>query len=177
MKGLPQRLARLAAVAVVGLIGLPVALLVPASVLDRGPEGGVRASLFPAAMTLLDPFVWACARNSLVVAAIVAAVSLPVGVALARAVGPWRFWGRPTLEAMAWLPLAMSPAVAALGLAHLVRASGREMFLETPRDVWIAWGLLAWAEACVSAAVLVALEVKAALGGGSTRPGPTRGGR
>ncbi len=172
MKRTLRKLARYAATVVVALLGLPVALLVPAAILDRGPSGGVRASLFPAALTLWDPFVWACARNSLIVAAIVAAVSLPMGVALARAVGPWRFWGRPPLAAMAWLPLAMSPAVAALGLAHLMptgevarrlaAGSGRAMPFETPWDVWVAWGLLAWAES-VSATVLVALSAKAAL--------------
>ncbi|HEY2154402.1 MAG TPA: hypothetical protein VGH33_02145, partial [Isosphaeraceae bacterium] len=171
MKVALRRLARLAATAVVVLLGLPVALLIPAAILDQGPSGGVRASLFPMALTLWDPFVWACARNSLIVAAIVAGVSLPIGVALARAVGPWRFWGRPPLAALAWLPLAMSPAVAAVGLWHLLppgildrsHASGATMPLETPWDVWISWGLLVWAE-IASATVLVALSVKAALG-------------
>ena len=76
MKRVLRRLARIAAIATVALIGLPVALLVPAAVFDQGPTGAVRASLFPMALTLWDPFVWTCARNSLIVAAIVAAVSL-----------------------------------------------------------------------------------------------------
>ena len=78
-----RQLARSAAVALVALLGLPVALLIPAAIFDQGPTGGVRASLFPMALTLWDPFVWTCARNSLIVAAIVAGVSLPIGVALA----------------------------------------------------------------------------------------------
>src|SRR4051812_40373823 len=119
MKSTLRKLARVAAVAVVAALGLPVALLVPAAVFDQGPSGVVRASLFSAALTLRDPYVWTCARNSLIVAVIVAAVSLAIGLALAWAVGLWRFWGRPPLAALAWLPLAMSPAVAALGLLHL----------------------------------------------------------
>lgn len=173
MKGTLRKLARLAALVIVALIGLPVALLIPAAIFDQGPSGRVRASLFPLALTLWDPFVWACARDSLIVAAVVTAIALPAGVALARAVGPWRFWGRPPLAALAWLPLAMSPAVAALGLAHafpsgevgrrLAAASGRAMPLGTPWDVWVAWGLLIWAEV-VPATALVALSAKAALG-------------
>jgi iron(III) transport system permease protein len=171
MIGALRGMARLAAIATVALIGLPVALLVPAALLDQGPSGGVRASLFPMALTLWDPFVWTCARNSLIVAAIVAGVSLVIGVALARVVGPWRFWGRPPLAALAWLPLAMPPAVAAVGLSHLLPpgrvgrwlASSGTTPLETPGGVWIAWGLLVWAEVA-SATVLVALSVKAALG-------------
>ncbi len=171
MIGALRSMARFAAIATVALIGLPVALLIPASISDQGPSGGVRASLFPMALTLWDPFVWTCARNSLMVAAIVAGVSLPIGVALARAVAPWRFWGRPPLAALAWLPLAMSPAIAAVGLSHLLPpgrlggslASSATIPLETPWDVWISWGLLVWAEVA-SATVLVALSVKAALG-------------
>ena len=58
------------------LLGLvvvaPLAGLVAAAALDRGPDGAIRSSIFPAALTLLDPFVGACVRNSLLMASAVA---------------------------------------------------------------------------------------------------------
>jgi ABC-type Fe3+ transport system permease subunit len=172
MRRILRRLARLGAIAVVIALGLPVALLIPAALLDRGPDGGSRASLFPLALSAWDPFVWACVRNSVIVATIVSAGSLLAGVVLARAVAAWRFWGRPPLASIAWLPLAAPPFLAALGLKHslppgevggrLAAMTGRALFLEVPWDVWIAWGLLVWS-GLAWGIPLVALSVKAAM--------------
>ncbi len=173
MRRAAGRLARVGAIGLTAAIGLPVALLVPASVLDRGPSGESRASFFPIALTLLDPLVWSCARNSLIVAAIVTLGSLGLGVALARAVGPWRFWGRRPLAALAWAPMAVAPAFAAVGLARvfppgaigrrLAAATGNALLFEVPWDVWISWGLLVWA-GVAAATPVVALSVGSALG-------------
>jgi ABC-type Fe3+ transport system permease subunit len=173
MKGVARRLARLGAIGVVALLGLPVLLLVPAAVLDVGPSGAPRVSLFPMALAVWDPFVWVCVRNSVINAAIVAAGSLVLGLALARAVGPWRFWGRPPLAALAWLSLAAPPVLASVGLKgllppieigrRLATATGHALFLDVPWAVWIAWVLLVWS-GLAWGTPLVALSVKAALG-------------
>jgi ABC-type Fe3+ transport system permease subunit len=97
----------------------PALALLPAAVLDRGPGGSVRPTLFPLALAALDPFLWDCVRNSVVVALIVAAGSLVLGTGLARAHVRWRFWGRPALTALVLAPLAISPLFGAIGLRQL----------------------------------------------------------
>jgi ABC-type Fe3+ transport system permease subunit len=173
MKGVARRMARLGAIGFVAMLGLPVLLLVPAAVLDRAPIGTSRASLFPMALAVWDPFVWICVRNSVLNAAIVAGGSLVLGLALARTVGPWRFWGRPPLAALAWLSLAAPPVLAAVGLKGLLPptelgrriadATGHALFLDVPWAVWLTWNLLAWS-GLAWGTTLVALSVKAALG-------------
>ncbi len=111
-----------------GLLGLialaPIAALVPASIVDAGPEAQVRVSLFPLALTLYDPFVWRCYWNSLEVALAVAAVSLLAGLVLGQVIARERFWGRPVLAAMA-IGLAAAPAAfLALGLRGLLEPAG-----------------------------------------------------
>src|SRR4051794_22034650 len=78
----------------------PALVLLPASVIDRGPGGNVRASMFPFALLVLDPFVWDCARNSVLLAIVVTCGSLVLGTAMARRVVSMRFWGRPVLSAL-----------------------------------------------------------------------------
>ena len=63
----------------------PALALLPASLVDRGPSGTPRVTLFPAAVVALDPFVWESFENSLAMATVVTGVSLVLGVALARA--------------------------------------------------------------------------------------------
>ncbi len=173
MKGTLRGLVRVGTIGVIALIGLPVALLIPSVFLDRSPSGGVRTSLFPLALAFFDPFVWACAWNSVAFALIVTVGSLVLGVALARTIGPWRFWGRPPLATIAWLPLAVAPAFAALGLMQIVppvaigrslaRLSGRSLLFGVPWSGWISWLLWIWV-GLASATPVVALSVKAALG-------------
>src|SRR3954470_13401555 len=62
----------------------PAVALLPATVLDRGPGGAVRATLLPLALAALDPFLWDCVRNSVIAALVVASGSLVLGTALAR---------------------------------------------------------------------------------------------
>ena len=96
----------------------PVLALLPAAVLDIGPEpeSRIRFSLFPLALALLDPLVWTCIWNSLAVAGIVALGSLLIGVAVGGLVTVFRFWGRPALAAMIIAPAIVSPAFLALGI-------------------------------------------------------------
>ena len=102
----------------------PALCAVPAAWLDRGPGGVVRATLFPAAVVVFDPFLWACAWNSLAVATAVTCGSLVLGVALARVVVRGDSAGgnsrRPGLRAVLVIP----PLVGALGLRIVYGSSG-----------------------------------------------------
>lgn len=110
----------------------PALALAPAAVFDRGPGGTVRASLFPAALVALDPFVWECARNSLAVAVAVTIAARVVGVGLARVAVRWRFWGRAPLVALACAGMVVPPAFGAVGLGRLFGPLG-------PGPSWFAW--------------------------------------
>ncbi len=125
---------------------LPAFALIPASFLDRGPIGPIRFTLFPAALAALDPHLWECARNSLLMAAAVTFASRFMGVTLARIVARNRFWGRPLLATLACAGLAVPPAFAALGL--------RAFFRSDPLLDWAGWF---WA-ALVSSVPVVALS-------------------
>lgn len=108
-----------------GLIVLaPLLALVAAAVLDRGPRGNVRITLFPAALTVLDPFLGNAVRNSVAVALAAALGSLAIGVPIGLAFGRWRFWGRRILWGLILAPLAVPPAIAALGLRSTFGPSG-----------------------------------------------------
>jgi ABC-type Fe3+ transport system permease subunit len=125
----------------------PALALMPAAVLDRGPAGAVRPTLFPAALAALDPFVREGVRNSLVVAAVVAGVSLVLGVGLAWGAVRRRFWGRPILVTLGISPLMIPPVVEALGLRlafgplAMWPGVGLAMRSGVPADLgaWIGW--------------------------------------
>jgi ABC-type Fe3+ transport system permease subunit len=101
----------------------PLLALGPAAVFDRGAGGTVRPTLFPIALAALDPFVWDCIRNSLVLAATVTLASGVAGVATARMV-QWRFLGRRPLAALACVGLAVPPAFGAIGLRSAAGSAG-----------------------------------------------------
>ena len=143
------------------LLGLvvvaPLAGLVAAAALDRGPDGAIRASIFPAALTLLDPFVGACVRNSLLMASAVAVGSLIVGVAFGRLLGEWRFPLRWLVVAVLTVAAATPPAVLALGWAVLVDGPGDrawrgwfERVGGVDRLAPLDWGWLGWFWAAVA---------------------------
>ena len=141
----------------------------PSAFLDRGPDGPPRASIFPFALTLFDPFVWTCTRNSVVVAATAAAGSLVVGVGLGLIVGRWRFWGRAPLWALAIVPMLAGPLLVAPGIALVL---GGQRGWDGPADrtalglssgLFVRWAALAWTGLVVGAP-LVALTTVSALG-------------
>ena len=94
----------------------PIVALLLAAFLDRGPAGEVRLSFFPAALLTLNPFVWTCARNSVIFAVVVTSTALIAGVILASILGGLRAWGRRFVGTLTALFLAASPMVLALGL-------------------------------------------------------------
>jgi ABC-type Fe3+ transport system permease subunit len=144
----------------------PALALLPAAVLDRGPGGTVRPTLFPMALSALDPLLWDCVRNSVTVAVIVAVGSVVLGTALAHVGVRWRFWGRPVLTALAIALLAVPPLFGAIGLRRLAAptvafaTSGRlDGFDPSALAGWVGWVWVGLA----SGVPLVVLAATAAL--------------
>ncbi len=120
----------------------PVLAILPAAVLDVGPEpeSRIRFSLFPLALAALDPLVWTCVWNSLAVACIVALGSLVIGVAVGGLVTVFRFWGRPALAALIIAPAIVSPAFLALGILGSFWSLRPEVYRPPARRVFpCAW--------------------------------------
>jgi molybdate transport system permease protein len=59
----------------------------------------------------LTPEEWTAVLLSLRVASVATAVALPFGIAVAYALARSRFWGKPLVEAIVYLPLVMPPVV------------------------------------------------------------------
>jgi iron(III) transport system permease protein len=135
----------------------PTLALIAACVVDRGPTGTVRISVFPVALTVLDPFIWDCLANSAAVSSVVAPISLVLGVSLARIVARWRFWGRWPLALIAWAPLVIPPLFSAIGLKHLLADPGWSLL-----DGWnwkpnVHWVAFFWAELCLGVPLVALL--------------------
>lgn len=108
---------RAAARGVVGVLTmLPAMAMVAAILVDRGPGGEFRFSLFPMALLAFDPFAWTCARNSLIAASTVTALALIGGIAIGCALPSHPYRGRAILRAAISSMLAAPPACLALGL-------------------------------------------------------------
>lgn len=118
----------------------PIVGLIAAAVLDRGPDGSSRFTVFPLALGMLDPYVWDCLRGSLAMAVLTTAASRVLGVGLARLAVRWRFWGRSVLLALASAGLVSPPAFLALGLSGFVQWGGTRLGVE--RALWAPW--IAW---------------------------------
>lgn len=145
---------------------LPAPALVAAAWLDRGPDGAGRPTVFPAALSALDPYVWDAARNSLAMAAAVTAAARVVGVGLARVAARRRFWGRAPLAAAAAAGVVVPPAFGVLGLVGLFGAP--ESWRLTLPAAWAGaaapggWLLWFWV-ALTAGAPLVGLAAASAL--------------
>lgn len=129
-----------------GLVLVPALALLPAAILDRGPDGAVRGTAFHIGLVASDPLVWDCVRNSLAAAIAVAFGSLVMGVGLARIVERWQFWGRRPLAALAWTPLAVFPVCGAIGLRGLVGPEWPASDVFGPGRVPWGWLGLIWVE-------------------------------
>ncbi len=137
----------------------PLLALVPGVVVDRGPDGAIRATAFHLALAALDPLVVDVVVESVLVSAAVAAGSALVGIVLAR-LASRRSWGRRILYASGAAPLAVPALFLALGLRGILDRlglSGPEALAGwAGRIAWI-WAEMAWA------APLIALQVGRAL--------------
>lgn len=174
--GMLRRAIRRAISSVQGLVLLaPLVALLPAAVLDIGPEpeSRTRFSMFPLALTALDPLIWTSLWNSVAVAVIVAVVSLVIGVALGGVVARFTFWGRPLLSSLITAPAVVAPALFALGIFGLFDPFGMRSIgslhdsmsrAETfSARIW-PWLVWVWA-ALIQGVALVALTTGSAYGG------------
>jgi ABC-type Fe3+ transport system permease subunit len=157
----------LGGVLLIGLMFLGLASW-PSAFLDRGATGSVRVSVFPLALTLFDPFVWICVRNSLVVAGLVAVGSLVVGVGLAMVGTSQRFRGRSLLWALALVPVAAGPLLVAPGIGFFLGGSqhwnwlAARSILGFSLDELVRWTALGWV-GLATGAPIVALATSATL--------------
>ena len=158
---------------VVGLLTvLPALALAVAVLVDLGPDGEPRFSLFPIALLAFDPFAWTCARNSLIFATALTAVSLIGGIAIGSAISGRPGRGRTVLRAAVCSMLTAPPACLALGFiglwgtaepwagpAAMSLAVAGGLSLESWRG-WPAWLLWIWASG-PAAVALVAIATAA----------------
>ena len=114
-----RRFKRLPAWFIGALLLGPVFLLLPASFLDSGAEGRLRVSFFSIAITLLDPFVWTCAWNSVVVASLTTSLSAVGGIWIGRIVVKQGFAANGLMLFLVTSGLAIPPMYAALGFIQL----------------------------------------------------------
>ena len=159
-----------ARIAVGVLTVLPALALVIAVLVDRGPDGESRVSLFPIALLAFDPFAWTCARNSLIFATALTGLSLIAGLWLGSAMAGPPYPGRRPLRGAVASMLAAPPACLALGLvgiwgtqglgpASMTEAASGGLSLENWGG-WPKWLLWVWAS-CPGAVALVAIATAA----------------
>ncbi len=134
-----------------------VLALLAGSITDRGADQSLRLTLFPLALTCFDPLLWTCVWGSLLVAALAAACSLILGVAIAISTQSRSYWGRPILVVLTILPLAIPPAISAgawrvsnLFTPWIITDLGGGLVDLTP---WLIWLMAAsiWGSALVAA--------------------------
>jgi ABC-type Fe3+ transport system permease subunit len=158
---------------VLGLVLMaPVLALLPAAVLDIGPEpeSRTRFSMFPLALAALDPLIWTSLWNSVAVAVFVALGSLVIGVAIGGVVASFRFWGRPLLSLLVTAPAVVAPALFALGILGLFDPFGRrglgsllQASARAERESGLIWLWLLWIwAALIQGVALVALTTSSA---------------
>jgi ABC-type Fe3+ transport system permease subunit len=121
---------------------LPVLAVVLASLLDLGPDGHVRFSLFPLVLVLYDSLLATSLVQSLAMAAAIVAGSTLIGVGLGTLLARFRFWGRPLLRGMLGGLSVVPPAFVAVGILGLGPSAGPAGGEFPFGWRWIAW---AWA--------------------------------
>jgi len=129
----------------------PLAALGVCALADLGPDGEARASLFPAAVTLLDPFVWATLRHSVLVAGLASLATIVGGTLVGRAVGEPGGISRSAALVALGIAAASPPYLISLGASawldaggsaawgRLLLASGRWSRFFPVDPGWIAW--------------------------------------
>ena len=152
---------------------LPIVALLLAVLVDRGPSGNARLSLFPMAIVALDPFAWTCFRNTLIFASVNTFAALFVGIGLGWIVARRRFWGRAASYGVVAALSAAAPAFLALGVVGLLGppyawpwpfsrtgAGSQGASLESWRglSLWLVWF---WTSLPASVAVVMVATVQA----------------
>ncbi len=129
---------------------IPLLAAWPSALIDRGPDGSTRLSAFPLALVLLDPFVWTCVRNSVLVASATVGLSLVLGVGLGSIADLRRFWERSALWALLIVPLAAGPLLIAPSIASALGGQGGwdwlagRSILGVSAEVVVRWAGLVW---------------------------------
>ncbi len=129
-----------------GVIALAVVVLAPTgliayqSLLDQPFYATpTRFSLDSFSFVLEDPDFWAALRNSLLLGAIMVAVAVPLGAALAFIMARTDLPGRGWIEPLLLLPLFLSPLVLAFGYIVTIGPVG---FISTAAQS--AFGIIPW---------------------------------
>ncbi len=125
----------------------PLAALGVCALVDVGPGGEARASLFPAAVVLLDPFVWTSLRQSAITAGIASLAAIVGGTIVGRVVG--RPGGASRAAAMVALGIAAAspPYLIALGASGWLDAGDSATWRARFPSIDAAWA--AWVAASV----------------------------
>ncbi|WP_165247804.1 hypothetical protein [Paludisphaera soli] len=95
----------------------PPAAIAACALVDLGPDGELRATLFPVAIAALDPFVWTCLRQSATTAGLASLTAVVVGVVVGRLIGDRAFRLRPAALALLTAIASMPPVALAIGAA------------------------------------------------------------
>jgi ABC-type Fe3+ transport system permease subunit len=146
----PRGLGRVLGGCLLVVLLLPGLAAVPSALLDRGPDGSMRVSVFPLALAVFDPFVWTCVRNSLLAASAIAGLSMVLGVGLGWIAGLGRSWAGAPLRALLVLPLAAGPVLIAASIAWAVGGqagwdwlAGKAVFGMSAEGI-VRWAALVW---------------------------------
>jgi ABC-type Fe3+ transport system permease subunit len=138
------------------LLAVPLLSLVLAAIVDMGPEGRVRLTLFPLVLGLYDPVLATSLVQSVGISAAVAVGSSLLGVVLGVVLARRPFWGRPPLRYALGGLTVMPPAFLALGLLGLlehvvVGSQGEASGVSSARSTlfpmgwrWWAWMWAGW---------------------------------
>jgi iron(III) transport system permease protein len=136
---------RVASGTAIALMFAPLAAVLASSLFDRLPAEGLRATAFPAALAIWDPFVWLGIGHSLTAALLIAAGSFVFGILLGNFTARWRVWGQSALVALALAPLVMPPVVGAVGLRSLLDGGWPALTRWSPNAPgWLAWIWIGW---------------------------------
>lgn len=157
----------------------PLLSLVPAALLDSGPDAPVRFSPFLLALATFDPLVWTCLWNGVALASAVSIGSVLIGVRLGRAMSLSGPWARPLWEFLAIAPAVIPPGFLALGLLGLFDPPGPAAWRRVVdgSNFWVgypgqSWPWLIWGWSALAPGVgLVVLATTNALRGIDPRRG------
>lgn len=140
---MPQSLLRSGIISLTGLaVLLPIGIIVYQSLLSAPFfSTGVRFDLGAFGYVFRDPGFWAALRNSLVVAAGMTVIAVPLGGILAFLLVRTDLPGRAFIEPLVIVPVVVSPIVLALGYVVAVGPVGFYSVLVKNLIGWVPWRL------------------------------------
>lgn len=129
----------------------PLAALGVCALVDVGPGGEARASLFPLAVSALDPFVWTTLRHSVTMAGLASLAAIIGGTIVGRLTGATGGPSRAAALVALGLAAASPPYLLALGASGWLESGGSATWARVasgsrwlPADAaWAVWTLAA----------------------------------